>query len=141
MPKEQRRSSLGGAIRKSIVGLQATIANIDAPSPLVEIENEEEEEEEEEEKEEVVVKVTEEKSAITTKEESSELGSLEALLYECEQSPEDVKTIAEEVKKAKDPKSKKKSLTVEKIGEGTYGEAYMCDNIVLKVVPLSLIHI
>ena len=65
LPKEQRRSSLGGAIRKSIVGLQATIANIDAPSPLVEIENEEEEEEEEEEKEEVVVKVTEEKSAIT----------------------------------------------------------------------------
>ena len=138
LPKEQRRSSLGGAIRKSIVGLQATIANIDAPSPLVEIENEEEEEEEEEEeKEEVVVKVTEEKSAITTKEESSELGSLEALLYECEQSPEDVKTIAEEVKKAKDPNSKKKSLTVEKIGEGTYGEAYMCDNIVLKVVPIS----
>ena len=44
----------------------------------------------------------------------SELGSLEALLYECEQSPEDVKTIAEEVKKAKDPNSKKKSLTVEK---------------------------
>jgi len=129
LPKEQRRSSLGGAIRKSIVGLQATVVNTDAPSPLVEIENEEEEKEEE-------VK-TEEKSATVTKEDSSELGPLEALLKECEQSPEDVKTVAEEVKKAKDPNSKKKSITVEKIGEGTYGEAYMCDNVVLKVVPIS----
>ena len=128
LPKEQRRSSLGGAIRKSIVGLQATVVNTDAPSPLVEIENEEEEKEE--------VK-TEEKSATVTKEDSSELGPLEALLKECEQSPEDVKTVAEEVKKAKDPNSKKKSITVEKIGEGTYGEAYMCDNVVLKVVPIS----
>jgi len=129
LPKEQRRSSLGGAIRKSIVGLQATVVNTDAPSPLVEIENEEEEKEEE-------VK-TEEKSATVTKEDSSELGPLEALLKECEQSPEDVKTVAEEVKNAKDPNSKKKSITVEKIGEGTYGEAYMCDNVVLKVVPIS----
>jgi serine/threonine-protein kinase haspin len=134
LPKEQRRSSLGGAIRKSIVGLQATVVNTDAPSPLVEIENEEEEKEEEVV---VVEEKTEEKSANVTKEDSSELGPLEALLKECEQSPEDVKTVAEEVKKAKDPNSKKKSITVEKIGEGTYGEAYMCDNVVLKVVPIS----
>ncbi|CAL6371166.1 unnamed protein product [Bathycoccus prasinos] len=137
LPKEQRRSSLGGTIRKSIVGLQATVANADIQSPLVEIENEEEEEAEEEEKEEAAVEKTEEKFAILTKEESSELGPLEALLKECEQSPENVKTVADEVKKAKDPNSKKNSLTIEKIGEGTYGEAYMCDNVVLKVVPIS----
>ena len=135
LPKEQRRSSLGGTIRKSIVGLQATVANADIQSPLVEIENEEEEEEEEEEKEEAAVEETEEK--FLTKEESSELGPLEALLKECEQSPENVKTVSDEVKKAKDPNSKKNSLTIEKIGEGTYGEAYMCDNVVLKVVPIS----
>jgi serine/threonine-protein kinase haspin len=134
LPKEQRRSSLGGMIRKSIVGLQATVANADIQSPLVEIENEEEEEEEEE-KEEAAVEETEEK--FLTKEESSELGPLEALLKECEQSPENVKTVSDEVKKAKDPNSKKNSLTIEKIGEGTYGEAYMCDNVVLKVVPIS----
>ena len=135
MPKEQD-ARLGGAIRKSIVGLQATVANADIQSPLVEIENEEEEEEaEEEEKEEAAVEKTEEK--FLTKEESSELGPLEALLKECEQSPENVKTVSDEVKKAKDPNSKKNSLTIEKIGEGTYGEAYMCDNVVLKVVPIS----
>ena len=125
LPKEQRRSSLGESIRKSLVGLQATVSVVDAPSPLVEvIENEEEEVFEEVEK---------------TKEFSStdEIGPLEQLIKECDQSLEDVKSVSEEVKKAKDPNSKKKSINVEKIGEGTYGEAFMCDNVVLKVVPIS----
>lgn len=64
-------------------------------------------------------------------EEEAEVAPLTALLRTCGQSGEDVQPMASALRRWLD------AGAVRKIGEGTFGEAFKCPGVVLKIVPMG----